>query len=254
VIPNPLITTVDEAESTNALAMARVFEGAGHGYAVRARRQTGGRGRVGRVWKDLQGPQLFLSIALVGEAYIQAAPLIPLVAGLSTAEALDECCGTRTGLKWPNDLLLDTSAGPQKVGGLLCEAAVRGGTKGVIVGIGVNLSGHEIPDVLTGLATTIERETGHAADPDAIAARVRHLVLGRCEALIGGDRSAIDAWRERDVTRGRRVIAADGLRGRADGIADDGALVIVDERGDRHEVRAGLVRWDTKDSAATPPR
>jgi len=127
-----LIQTVPETGSTNADLAARLRAGEAlpEGYWLVADRQTGGRGRQGRVWEGGAGNFMGSTIVRRGQGDPPAQTLA-FVAGLAVIEALrPHCDGLR--LKWPNDVLL----GGAKLAGILLEAE----GDAVIVGIGANLA------------------------------------------------------------------------------------------------------------------
>ena len=127
----------DEVVSTNDLALARAREGLTRLWVV-ARRQTGGRGRHGRVWSSPQG-NLFASLVLIDPCETQRAPELGFVAGLALFDAASALTGVRhprLSLKWPNDLMLDGA----KCAGILLEGhRLPGGVFALIIGIGVNV-------------------------------------------------------------------------------------------------------------------
>lgn len=116
--------------------------------------QTAGRGRQGRSWLAKPGEALTFSLRLPLPAEMPLAQLSGLSPALGVAAA--EALGPAVQVKWPNDLCLirPGTGGVQlgKLGGMLIETAAAAdggpeGTRGVIVGLGINLSG-ETPAVL----------------------------------------------------------------------------------------------------------
>jgi BirA family biotin operon repressor/biotin-[acetyl-CoA-carboxylase] ligase len=97
-------------------------------HAVRADRQTGGRGRFQRPWiSDLGG--LWLSAVVPAEG--EPARLLPLAAGLAVAEALQGLGIRQLHLRWPNDVMVRS----KKLAGLLVDQFQLGRA---VVGIGIN--------------------------------------------------------------------------------------------------------------------
>lgn len=82
----PLVTVVDVTESTNDDARRLGREGAPHGSAVAARRQTLGRGRRGHVWVSPKGGLYFSALVCpqAPRAYFSA---IPAACGLGVLDA-----------------------------------------------------------------------------------------------------------------------------------------------------------------------
>ena len=206
--------------------------GAPAGTAVVAEAQTGGRGSRGRVWESPPGG-LWVSV-LYRPATAAGAELLSLRLGLAVAEALDGMApGVRIALKWPNDLIL----ADRKVGGILCEARWQGESPGwIVAGLGLNVT-NPIPEHLRATAVPLA-----SAAPDATVDTVLPTVL---EALRRppGERERLDAYERRrlaarDWLRGRMIRAP--LAGRAEGIAEDGALLVRSGEGIT-PLRAGRV-------------
>lgn len=122
--------------STNRTALRLAEEGAPAWTVVGAGHQTAGRGRLGRIWVSRPGGAVTFSVVLRPEVGPDRIGLLSLAAGAAGATACREVAGADVRCKWPNDLLL----GPDKVGGILAEAAVSGmETRYVVVGVGINL-------------------------------------------------------------------------------------------------------------------
>jgi BirA family biotin operon repressor/biotin-[acetyl-CoA-carboxylase] ligase len=146
---------VAETVSTNDDMAALAAAGAAEGVWLRADRQTGGRGRQGRVWESPPGNLLASTLVRLRPAGEPPAPTLALVAAVALAEAV-EAFGARPMLKWPNDLLIDGA----KLSGILLE---RSGDA-VVIGFGVNLAHH--PDLPDRPTTSLAAALGHAPDPD----------------------------------------------------------------------------------------
>ncbi|MFM6853076.1 MAG: biotin--[acetyl-CoA-carboxylase] ligase, partial [Sphingopyxis sp.] len=129
-----MIEFVAETGSTNSDLAQRVANGE-TGLERRwlvARRQTSGRGRLGRQWDSPPG-NFHGSTVVDLRADDHAAHSLALVAAIAVADAI---AATSAGavtptIKWPNDLLI----GAAKLSGILLE---RNGPA-VIVGVGANL-------------------------------------------------------------------------------------------------------------------
>ena len=236
------LTFVDTCASTNDLARAHLAERSVSGWGVCARRQTAGRGRLGRSWSDLGGEQLFLSVALSGGAFRRVVAQLSLAAGVGVAEALAEQGVEGVLLKWPNDLI---GSDGRKLGGILGEAFVSAGrVEGAIIGVGVNLAAPAAwPE---GLEATSVSGLGHDIDREALARAVHRHVVARAGQLANGDSAGIlDAWRARDATLGRGVRIVDGTqRGVAAGVDPSGALRVRDASGVVHLINSGEIVWD----------
>jgi len=145
--------------STNADAVAAARDGAQHGSVYFADEQLAGRGRGDHGWISVAGEGLYVSVLLRPQIPASHLPLLPLAAGLATAEAICAVSGLKVDLRWPNDLLI----GPRKTGGILVEANLQ--SKGpphavVVVGIGINVHQRAFPPGLATPATSLDLETG----------------------------------------------------------------------------------------------
>ena len=121
---------LEETDSTNRVAKELARQGAPHGTAVLAERQTAGRGRLGRAFFSPEGG-LYLSVILYPQCPPEDRVLMTPMASVAVCRALEQICDVSPGIKWVNDLYL----GGKKLCGILCE----GCGDAVIVGIGLNL-------------------------------------------------------------------------------------------------------------------
>jgi BirA family transcriptional regulator, biotin operon repressor / biotin---[acetyl-CoA-carboxylase] ligase len=151
------IRTVPETKSTNDDVAALARDGASEGLWLRAKCQTGGRGRQGRAWQSLEG-NLYASTLVRVRPDDPPGSSLALVAAVALHEVAaahaPECAVT---IKWPNDLLV----GGAKLSGILLE---RSG-EAVVIGFGVNLAHH--PQDIGRPATSLAFLTGTAPDPAA---------------------------------------------------------------------------------------
>lgn len=212
--------------STNERARLLASAGAPHGLLVTADAQSAGRGRQGRAWSAPAGHALLLSVVLRDPA-----ALLPLYAAVAVAETVAALVPDRApGIKWPNDVHLDGL----KVAGILVEG--RPQERWAVVGIGLNVAVDiaELPSELHGTAATL------GLDP-AQREPVLALLLERLEEVLALTTSdLLEAWRARDVLRGREVHWADGS-GTAAGVDGDGRLVVELDGGGRTALDAGEV-------------
>lgn len=165
----------------------------------------------------------------------------PLIAGLATRAAVAPLLpGPGAWLKWPNDLLV----GERKLCGVLCELVCRGDeVASIVVGVGLNLRPPVAgwPPELSKAATSIE-EAGGGGGPIAEGILERFLeVLPGLEACPAVElvQSAADAMAP---MLGRAVrVEGDDRRLTVAGLADNGALLVVDEAGASRRLLAGDV-------------
>jgi BirA family biotin operon repressor/biotin-[acetyl-CoA-carboxylase] ligase len=231
--------------STNATCAELAANGAPEWSLVAAGHQTAGRGRLDRSWRDRPGESLLFSVLLRPRIAAELAGLLPLLAGAAMAEAVGSRAGLRAGCKWPNDVMI----GPDKVGGILAEAAVEGDElRHVVLGIGMNL----------GVPPDVDRA---ASVPGVDAAALLEEFLARLQRSYpqhddgfddGFAAAVLAAWRRASVTLGRRVRATDARGRDVTGVAVD-----VDERGglivERPDGARSIVAFGDVDHLRTDP-
>jgi BirA family biotin operon repressor/biotin-[acetyl-CoA-carboxylase] ligase len=229
-------------DSTNERGRTLALAGAPHGTLVTAAEQTAGRGRQGRHWSAPAGSAVLMSLLLRDPP-----PLLPLAA----AVAVCDIASPETRIKWPNDIVLTSAtgaaqpaegrqAGPHldrtlaKLAGILIEGRPREGW--AVLGIGLNAAVRvaELPPELHGSAATLglPREQIEPLLTRLLAALERRLSQPAAQVL--------DAWRTRDVLRGREVSWSAG-RGRAAGVDGEGRLIVQLPDGGRTVLDAGEV-------------
>lgn len=163
---------VNEIGSTSEALKARAAAGVDGEVALLARRQTAGRGRLGRSWRTIEG-NLHLSV-LLRPRELRWPGHWSILSAVALADAVRPYVEgeDRLRLKWPNDLMLDAG----KLAGILLEAGLSD-PPWLVIGFGVNLAGAP-PDL--GRATACL--TGVAPAPEQFA-----------DQLLG----ALQRWRQR---------------------------------------------------------
>ena len=235
----PTIETVEETGSTNADLLQRLASGEAitEGYWLRAERQTGGRGRLGRKWESPAG-NLFCSTQVALRDSDHPAHTLSFVAGLAVADMLRRSLFDHTPimLKWPNDALVSGA----KIAGILLE---RSGDS-VVVGIGVNVS--YAPEVPGRQTTSILYENGkHGGSPELVLSILadefaQRLSQWRQEPLA----QTLDAWTNAAHPIGSQLTVGSGdeaVTGAFAGLDGDGALLLRLANGAIRTIHAGDV-------------
>jgi BirA family transcriptional regulator, biotin operon repressor / biotin---[acetyl-CoA-carboxylase] ligase len=143
--------------STNMVAIEAAESGAPEGAVFLAEEQTAGRGRGGHSWHSEPSTGIYVSAILRPSLPSSEILTFSLMAGLATANAVEEVTGVRCELRWPNDLLIGT----RKFCGMLTE--VHSEAKRLlfaVVGIGINVNQDVFPAELQEIATSLRIETG----------------------------------------------------------------------------------------------
>ncbi|MBN1889063.1 MAG: biotin--[acetyl-CoA-carboxylase] ligase [Thermoflexales bacterium] len=234
------VVYLPQVGSTNDVAQALAADGAPEGTLVIADEQTAGRGRLGRQWWAPAGDNLLLSLLLRPALPPLQALRLTMAAGLAAAEAIEQTSGLAARLKWPNDVWLNG----KKAGGSLAETRLAGERlEYAIVGLGLNVNADLSQHAeLAALATSLRMESGQQQDRRLI---LRALV--ESFAAWYGDISSPrlrEAWARRLITLGQQVEAWAGqqsIRGLAEAVDEDGALLVRTANGRLHRLSAGDV-------------
>lgn len=231
------ILRCDEVDSTNNVCKTLAAQGADD-TAVIARRQTAGKGRLGRSFRSPEGG-LYLSVLWRGCPAGQLLTVTPLAA-VAVCRAIQQVCGAVCGIKWCNDVVLDG----KKLCGILTESSLRpdGGAEWLVVGIGVNVAQTAFPPDIADIAASLATE-GYSVSPDTLAEVLLEQLTAMRQAL-----PHPQAWREeyrrRCVNLGRpvRVLRGDASRQAiALDVDQQFGLTVRYENGETDTVRSGEV-------------
>lgn len=221
-------------DSTNQEAHRLFAHGERGPLWLLADEQTAGRGRLERVWRSERG-NLFCTLLMRVSAPQSAIPQIGFVAAVAVRNALSKLApAVSFALKWPNDCL----ANGAKISGILCETFTP---DAVAIGCGINVK--HAPHGLPYPAACL-RQLGSAATlNDAFAAYRQQLSAALALWNNGAGFEAIrNEWQAHAIGIGERVAMSTGevmVEGIYEGIAGDGALVLLKADGLRHLFHAG---------------
>ncbi|MBI4416709.1 MAG: biotin--[acetyl-CoA-carboxylase] ligase [Euryarchaeota archaeon] len=235
------ILRFDAVESTNDTAKELLGTQADEGTVIVADRQVAGRGRYGRAWFSPPGG-LYCSIVLKpDEKQVQ---LLTLISGMPVVKALRHWSVLAT-LKWPNDVVFQN----RKLGGILCEGVYRHDTFWVVAGIGVNTNTplDRLPEEVRRTASSVRAETGVELSNEEFLEYMLREYDKVYKASKTGARNVLarEYMALCSTIRQRVEVAtlAEKVRGTAVDVTPLGALVVVDERGNRVEIPDGTVHY-----------
>jgi BirA family biotin operon repressor/biotin-[acetyl-CoA-carboxylase] ligase len=234
-VPGPFLSRQERfavVGSTNDVVRTWLADGTPEVCVAVADEQSGGRGREGRTWTAPAGAGLLLSLGF-RPVWLAAerAWRLAAAASLAMAEAAEAAAALPDGtirLKWPNDLVIESSgewlagaspspsedflspvdSGWLKLGGVLGETDGLGtADPRVVIGVGINVdwAAADFPADLVGAMTSLsEAAGGRSIEPaDVLDAFLPRLAAG-VEALRGGTFDEAE-WRARQATTGRRI-------------------------------------------------
>ncbi len=124
-----------------------------------AEQQLAGRGRMGKSWHSPSGKGIWMSFLIKPPVPLPFIPQLTLLTAVALNRAIQQVTGVKTGIKWPNDLLVEG----KKVSGILLETSAEDERiKNIIVGVGisVNLLMADYPEELREIATSLRIESG----------------------------------------------------------------------------------------------
>jgi BirA family biotin operon repressor/biotin-[acetyl-CoA-carboxylase] ligase len=244
------LETVWSIASTNSALLERTGPENGASEVLLAEHQSAGRGRRGRAWLAPPGGAICLSMSWTFREVPPDLGALGLVIGVCALRALTAFNVRNSGLKWPNDLLIEE----RKLGGVLIDLrAESAGPAYVVIGIGLNVALGEAllrKIAAAGLpAADLTRAGSAAPSRNRLAARlIGECLRGLTEFERAGLKPFMEEWRAADALRGRpvEVRAAEGTttRGFARGIDVHGALML--------ETPAGIKRFISGDVTVRP--
>src|SRR5258706_1803073 len=238
------IRVFQETTSTNDVVEKLARDGVKEGAVIFAESQTKGRGRLGRKWLSPSSKGLWFSILLRPDLRPQEATQLTVASATALRRAIQTLTALRTEIKWPNDILI----GGKKIAGILTELnAELDRVKYVILGIGVdvNLNPGDFPSELRKLATSLKAELGRPLSRAELAVTILRELDADYRRICSGQFAAIaDEWEEHCTTIGHDVVIRIGerqIRGRAESLDDDGALLLRTNHGHLERIIGGDV-------------
>lgn len=238
------IRVFQQTNSTNDVVDKLARDGVREGVVVFAESQSAGRGRLGRKWLSPPRKGLWFSVLLRPDLTPQETTQLTVASATALRRAIQAGTGLVPEIKWPNDILI----GGKKVAGILTELhAELDQVKYVILGIGlnVNLNPGDFPADLRRSATSLKIQLNYAVPRPELAAHCLH-ELDRDYARISSNNFApvADEWEAHCTTLGHLVAirtAHGQMRGRAEALGEDGALLLRTEHGRLERIAAGDV-------------
>jgi BirA family biotin operon repressor/biotin-[acetyl-CoA-carboxylase] ligase len=214
------------------------------GVVVFAETQTRGRGRLGRKWISPARKGLWFSILLRPDLQPQQTTQLTVASATALRRAIESQTGLPATIKWPNDIVIHD----KKVAGILTElSAELDHVKYVILGLGidVNVALSDFPADLRKSASSLKIELGKSVPRAELATLILRELDADYQRLRSGDFPAIaDEWEQHCTTIGRRIVIHTGdrqLRGRAEALGEEGALLLRTDHGHLERVIGGDV-------------
>ena len=224
-----MIISLRETTSTNDYAKKLADCGVDNFTTVMAHSQTGGKGRMGRVFYSPEDEGIYMSIIVYPDMKPEMVSMATIVAAMAVKKALEQVVSNTTlGIKWPNDIVVDG----KKLCGILTEASMTGmKVNYLVVGIGINVDNVAFLEDLKDKAVSLKMLTGESLDKKAIAKLIIKefkKYYGYLEQY-GSLEFLLDEYNASLVhkdTQVQIVVGADSYKGHCEGMDASGALVV----------------------------
>lgn len=234
----------NEIRSTNTEAFRLAEEGSMEGTVVLADAQTGGKGRLGRIWTSPPGVNIYCSVVLRPPVPLMQASQMTFITSLAASRSIEHVSGLVPVIKWPNDLLLNGA----KVAGILNELSAETEKINFLVlgiGINVNMTRSQFPEDLRYPATSLAIEgNGPISRSKLVKALLTELDALYTDYLQNGFAGIRREWELRSAMQGKQVKVSTGdheWTGMVKGIDDFGALLVQTPAGIEEKVLSGDV-------------
>lgn len=225
--------------STQLIAHQEATKGAPEGTLIVSEEQTSGKGRMLREWHSSKQKGIWMSLILRPTLPLEKAPQFTLIAAIAIAKAIEDVIGLEPEIKWPNDLLLDG----KKVTGILTELQGEADQiRYLIIGMGINVNqeSQDFPDELQDKATSLLIESGKKIKRKTVVQHIlKNLEKYYLIYIEKGFAPLKIIWEEYAVSIGKTITAQTSrgnITGIAEGITNDGVLMIRDRSGQLHYI------------------
>ncbi len=238
------LLSYDVLDSTNSEAKRLAGGGASHGAVIWAKRQTAGRGRLGREWVSVEG-NLYTTVLISPTAPLEECPQLSFVASLAVADTLEAILPDPKliACKWPNDVLVSG----KKISGILLESFT---TKELIrerqwiaVGVGINVD--NFPEHVMYPATCLRDAGVELISAKIVLSRFIHNFIHRYDQWEAKGFAPIEkAWKAKAYQLGKKVEVVVGdhqVSGVFEGIDASGQMLLRDKKKQVTTISAGDV-------------
>ena len=236
-INNWFVIETETTKSTNDDALVFTLSKIGDKkFIFCTKRQTCGRGRLGRSWSDGEGNLMFSAIVTCTN---ENAGRLALISGISVLETIKSYKSSADlSLKWPNDVLLEN----KKVCGILIE---RKDEINLVVGIGVNIKNSPILNGCSYQATNLS-ECGIITTREEFLCRFLEIFNVWLEKIEKKEFNAIQQAWIKNAKSINQMVEIENIKekiaGKLLGINEKGALVL-EKNGKQIAVLSGDVHY-----------
>jgi len=225
-------STMDVAKSIRDYQPRLLKEGSPYSLVI-AQSQSNARGRSNKKWYSPNEHGLYFTLVSEKEISIQNISGLSLAVGVSICNSL--CLfGLEVQLKWPNDIVVKSSNGFKKLGGILIETSLAEQlVKEIYIGVGINISNIEFPQDIPGISLSqiSEKEINKEQLMQGIFKNlIEDIKLFYQEGFVAFRQQ----WLENNIIIGSKLkllVGKDEITCRAIDISQFGHLLVEDENG-----------------------
>lgn len=229
----------DDIDSTSDEVKRRARRGETSPVWIAARRQTAGRGRLGRQWVSETG-NLYTTVLFPEPGGLGNASRIPFAAALAVRDACTKAVpDLNAELKWPNDVRVNGA----KICGILTESGETHGVVWIALGMGINVQ--HAPNLSEQASSSLVDQGAPAAlSAEHVLEDLKACLETRVEQARNQFDSLLEDWLRhaeglgQPMTAGPANVRREGI---FEGLEADGGLILRLPDGSRQTIRAGDV-------------
>ncbi len=233
----------DEIDSTNNYAKNNA-DNLQNGTIILAKKQTMGKGRLGRTFVSPENKGLYMSMLI--KSHNCDLNLITVLAAVSVYRSVLKVCKIKTKIKWVNDIHYNG----KKLCGILTEGVFDSKANKIdrlVIGIGLNIEKwSELPVELENIITTLEDITGKKTPYNKLCAEI----VKNIEKLLKktkterGKKKILREYKKNLNVFNKDIVLVSGnvkINGKIKDITDTGALIIIDNENKEHIANSGEI-------------
>ncbi len=201
--------------------------------------QTAGRGRRGRQWQAQLGESLTFSIGWQFQCGAAELSGLSLSIGTALIRGLHALGFNQTALKWPNDIVVNTEEGYDKMAGILIELQgdLEGPSQAIIgIGLNLNLSRQTLQSIDQPVTDLSQLNDTNSVDPNIVLTGLLGALLPTLQNYEQNGFAVDKAfWLANNAFNSQplRLLQSNGseVTGTLHDISEDGALILQTEAG-----------------------
>ena len=232
------VTVFESVGSTNDEAKKLLFEEKAKNILICAEEQLNGRGRNGHSFYSPNGTGLYMSLAVRRSLPLEKSAFLTICAAVAVCRAIEKLTGKTPQIKWVNDIFIDG----KKVCGILTEAVTdyeTNLTKGVVIGIGINVSTSVFPEDIVNIAGCVGESK---LSRNALASEITNNLLSLADII--SDESIIREYKSRSLVLNMNITFSkngETVTAIAKDINEKGELIVESENGEILTLNSGEI-------------